>query len=46
MKALETALFRLEGEILWLETGFEYCGTLNCGDLCCGLDFASGTLQF
>ena len=42
MKALEIVLFGLEGEKLWLETGLEDYGTLNCGDLCCGSDFASG----
>lgn len=46
MKALEIALSRLEGEELWLEPGLEFYGTLNYGDLCCGLDFASGTLPF
>lgn len=30
MKALEIALSRLEGEELWLETGLEFYGTLNC----------------
>lgn len=46
VKALEIALFRLKLEKLWLETGLEYYWTLNCGELCCGLDFASEILQF